>query len=114
MQIIKKDQAMKCANSENCKLEGYAFEDKGIDIAIAEITDRYPDKGYCEHAVSKELVYVLEGEGKLHFEDKTVEFSKGDAILILNKEKYYWETKYCKVALPCVPAFNVEQYRIVD
>lgn len=114
MQIIKKDQVAKFSNSEKCKLESYSFDDKGIDFAIAEITGRYPDKGYCQHLVSKELVYVLDGEGKLHFEDKIVEFSKGDAILILNKEKYYWETNYCKVALPCTPAFSVEQYRIID
>lgn len=114
MQIIKKGQAAKFANSEKCKLEGYAFEDKGIDLAIAEITGRYPDEGYCQNLVSKELVYVLDGEGKLHFEDKVVEFSKGDTILILNKEKYYWETKYCKVALVCAPAFSVEQYKIIN
>ncbi len=62
----------------------------------------------------KELVYVLEGSGKLVFENKEIEFSVGDAILIDSNEKYYWDTEYCKLTMACNPAWNVEQHKLVE
>ena len=114
MEFIKSDDASKEDNSEVCKLSGYSFVDKSIDLAVTTITGRYPDKGHCVHLVSKELVYIIEGSGRLCFEGKSVEFSAGDSILIDKGEKYYWETEYCKTALVCTPAWRPEQYRLID
>ena len=114
MKVIKSSAALIKNNSDKCEVVEYSFEDKDIDLGVATITDRYPEKGYCVNLVSKELVYVLEGEGKLYLEDSTIDFNVGDSILIDKNEKYYWESKFCKVALICSPAFSVEQYKIVD
>lgn len=113
MKVIKKENAANGANSELCKTIEYSFGDKDIDLGIATITGRYPDKDYCVNLVSKELIYVLEGSGKLCFEDKIVEFNVGDSILIDNNEKYYWETDYCKVTMSCTPAWTEEQHKLV-
>lgn len=114
MKVIKKDDALVGKNSEKCKTLEYSFGDKDIDLGIATITGRYPEIGYCVNLVSKELIYVLDGSGKLCFENKSVDFSKGDSILIENNEKYYWETQYCKVSMTCTPAWSEEQHKLIQ
>ena len=114
MKIIKNRDAEIGTNIAICKTIEYSFGDKDLDLGVAVITGRYPESGCCINLISKELVYVLEGSGTVCFEnDKKVEFEKGDAILIGNNEKYYWVSKYCKVAMFCNPAFTVEQYKLV-
>lgn len=112
MEVIKEKKAIKGANSDSCKTLEYSFQDKDLDLGIAVIQGRYPDSGYACNTISKELVYVLEGNGKLYFEKYIIEFEKGDAILILPNEKYYWESSFCKIAMACNPAWSVEQYQI--
>lgn len=113
MKLIKREEVEIGQNSELCKTIEYSFQDKDIDLGIATITGRYPVEGYALNTVSKELVYVLEGEATLYFEDRLVEFKKGDAILIEPNDKYYYDTKYAKLALTCTPAWSVEQHKIV-
>lgn len=114
MKAIQKNKAELGNNSEECKTIEYSFGDRDIDLGVATITGRYPKEGYCVNLVSKELVYVLEGKGELFFEDKTIIFEEGDAILIDSNEKYYWKSEYCKVSMVCTPAWSPEQYKIVN
>lgn len=113
MQIIKKDRAVKGTNSDKCKTLEYSFNDKDIDLGIATITGRYPESGFCVNTISKELIYIIDGNGNLYFENDSVEFEKGDSILIDSNEKFYWDSTYCIVSLSCTPAWNEEQYKIV-
>ena len=114
MKLIKLDEAKKGANSNECKTLEYSFDDKDIDLGIATITGRYPEKGYCVNKISKELIYVLDGSGKLYFDGEYIEFKKGDSILIEPNEKYYWDVSYCIVSMSCTPAWTKEQHKIED
>lgn len=114
MKVIRKEEAEVGKNSELCKTIEYSFGDKDIDLGIATITGRYPSVGYALNTISKELVYVLEGEGTLCFEDKKVDFSEVDAILIDINDKYYYDTKYAVVSMSCTPAWSVQQHKIVN
>ena len=114
MEIIEYNKAEKGQNSDNCKVIEYSFNDKDIDLGVATIKGRYPASGYGMNLVSKELVYVIEGSGVLICEDKKVEFSEGDTILLQPNEKYYFETQYCKIAMACTPEWSKEQYRMVE
>lgn len=113
MEIIKSIDAYKKSNSSKCQTTEYSFKDKSMDLGISTIKGRYPEKGYCINLVSKELIYVLAGSGKLCLEDELITFTEGDSLLISNNEKYYWESKYCKIAIISSPAWNIEQYKIV-
>ncbi len=113
MKVIKNDNSLKGENSEKCKTSEYSFGDKDIDLGLATITGRYPDEGYCVNITSKELIYVMEGSGTLNFENKKIDFSKGDAILIEPNEKYYWNSDYCVVSMTCTPAWSAEQHKLV-
>lgn len=114
MKVIKYNEALRGQNSDKCKTIEYSFMDKDIDLGTAIISGRYPDKGYGMNLISKELIYVIEGNGILIFENKKIEFSEGDSILIEPNEKYYFDTKYCKISMACTPAWSVEQYKLVD
>ena len=114
MRIIRNNESEAGAHSGKCKIFEYSFGDKDIDLGIAVITGRYPEEGYCVNLISKELVYVVGGSGTLHLGNgKKVEFAEGDAILIDNNEKYYWDCEYCKVAMICTPSFTKEQYKVI-
>lgn len=114
MQVIKSEEALQGKNSEQCKTIEYSFNDTDIDLGVATITGRFPEKGLCKNTVSKELIYVIEGTGKLHFENDCVEFSKGDSILIEPNDLYYWDTDYCVVSMSCTPAWSEEQHQIIE
>lgn len=114
MEIIKKTDSVKMSNSNVCEVSEYSFKNKNMDLGVATLTGRYPEKGYCVNSVSNELVYVLEGSGVVCFKDGAVDFSEGDSILIGSGEKYYWDTEYCKVALICAPAWSPEQYELAE
>ena len=113
MKLIKNSDAFKKSNGDKCDVFEYSFDDKEIDLGVAIIKGRYPEQGFCMNLVSKELIYVIEGTGVLYFEDSSIEFSKGDSILIDNNEKYYWFSEYCKVSMTCTPAWNKEQYKLI-
>ena len=114
MKYIKYEDAENGTNTDICKTLEYSFGDKDIDLGIATITGRYPEKGYCVNLISKELIYIIEGSGEICFENKSIQFSKGDSILINSNEKYYWNSEYCKVSMSCTPAWTIEQYRIIE
>ena len=114
MQFIKKSNAVKGANSDKCETLEYSFKDKDMDLGIAIITGRYPENGFCVNTISKELIYVLDGNGKLYFENNCIEFEEGDSILINSNEKYYWDSTYCIVSMTCTPAWNEEQHKLVQ
>ena len=112
MKLIKFKDAIKGRNSDKCLTIEYSFNDNDLDLGIATITGRYPEKGYCYNQKCKELIYVLEGNGVLCFENQKVEFNKGDSILIMSKEKYYWESNHCVVSMTCNPAWTPKQHKL--
>lgn len=114
MEVIKFNEAMCGKNSDVCKTLEYSFDNKCMDLGIATINGRFPDSGYAYNMEVAELVYVLEGNGKLYFKDKVIEFSKGDAILIEAQDKYYYETDYAVLALLCTPAWSPSQHKIEE
>lgn len=113
MKIIKLEESEEFDNSESCKVFEYNFNDKDIDCGVAVINGRYPSTGYCMNEECKELIYIIEGYGKLHKENEIIEFKKGDAILIDKKEKYFWDAS-CTIIMPCTPGWNKEQYKLID
>ena len=44
MKFIKSNEAVKRSNSENCSVLEYPLDDQNVDLALAEIIGRYPEK----------------------------------------------------------------------
>lgn len=109
MKRVSVGEAEEFRNGETCVVSEYPLGDEGIDVAVAKIDGRYPDEGWARNKVSKEMAFVLKGQGKLVCEDEEVELSEGDAIFIVSGEKFYWEGKM-SLLISCAPAWKYAQY----
>jgi mannose-6-phosphate isomerase-like protein (cupin superfamily) len=113
MQIVKKEEASIYKNNEKTISVEYDTKDKDINIAYVEINGRHPEKGRVINKICKELIYVVDGIGKLYIENKIVELKKDDVVLIEPNEKYYFEGEL-KVIPACYPAWDINQVELID
>jgi len=113
MKVVLLNDAIKHKNSKNSISLEYENNDPAINIAVVEISGRFPDRGRMMNTVCKELIYIIDGEGKIFIEDNKIELKSGDSILVEPYEKYYWEGKL-KVLPACTPAWNIEQVKMCE
>lgn len=112
MERVKESQAEKFESSPTTTIFEYRMGDKQINGAIAEINGRYPEEGRVVNEESKEMVFVLEGGGKVVVEGREIQFQKGDLLLIVPGEKYFWEGEM-KIFMANTPAWKPEQHKFV-
>ena len=111
MELIKNKNAQKFNNSPGCTATEYDFDnEKDFNIAGIELNGRYPAQGYALNTISKELMYVKNGNGILVTNDRQVILESGDAALIQPNEKYYLEGTL-ELVISSAPAWNLEQHR---
>ncbi len=60
MKLVKECQAQKVRNSDKCEVLEYPLGDKDMDMAIASLKGRYPDRGYCINEECKEQYKLIE------------------------------------------------------
>ena len=115
MKIVKKENAKHFKYADTSSVLEYSIDlnEKNMDFCINTISGRYPEKGYCTNEKCKEICYILEGKGTLNKKDKSINFEKGDVILIEKEEIYYWNGN-CKIIMICTPAWNKEQCKLLD
>ncbi len=113
MKIVKLKDSERFNNSDTCEVVEYPLGDPDINCATAVITGRYPEKGYCVNEKCKEMIYVIEGKGSLNKKDETINFEKGDVILIEKGEIYFWDAN-CRIVMPCTPAWYPEQHKLIE
>ena len=101
------------ANSPNCIVREYPSRSKDINIAVGEITGRYPDSGYVVNEKCTEMGYVVKGSGKLVAESGEAILKEGDVVIIPAGEKYYWEGTLT-IILPVSPSWYPEQHKHVS
>ncbi len=108
---IAKEQRIRHENSPKCIVYEYPMEDKDINVAFVEISGRYPDKGLVTNEIVKELIFVIEGNGKIVINKEEFALKSQDTVLILPKQKYFIEGKL-KLVVSCSPAWHPEQHKI--
>jgi len=113
MKILKREQANEYSNSENCK--GFEFDlgDSNLDGAVVSVVGKYPDNGQVVNLDCKEIVYVIEGSGKVIIEGQPCEIKSEDMIVVEKGEKFYWEGTF-KLFIYCTPAWNKDQHKHVE
>lgn len=115
MKIIRKSETESFTNGPTCFGYGFPFGDKGVDIAVVTVNGRYPEEGYALNEISKEIAYVLKGNGKLVMRNAAPQdVQVGDAAMILPGEEYYWEGDNLEMIMPCSPAFDPNQHKHVS
>src|SRR6266404_5351615 len=113
MNIAHKNQVVRHQNSSTCVASEYPLNDTDINGAVIQLTGRYPAQGRVKNTQCKELVYVIDGSGRIVVEGKEVVLCQGDVILILSGEKFYWDGTMT-LFIACTPAWTLEQHKYVD
>jgi len=113
MKIIRKNQIARFEHGPSCTANEYPVDDKDINIAIIELNGRYPQKGWALNEISKELACIMEGSGSVVIDGNETQVSEGDLVMVYPGEKFFWQGKM-KLFMPCVPAWNENQYKIIE
>ena len=111
MEIVKKNQTNQVNASPSTTIHEYLTKNQDLSGAIADIRGRYPEKGFAKNEVSKELVYVLEGSGKVITTDGEHTLEQGDVVLLLNGELFAWEGNF-RIFMATAPKFDPNQHKI--
>ncbi len=109
MKTCNAGQTIERKNSEYCVVTEFPIEDRDIDFAIVKVSSRYPHSGCAANTISKEIVYVQEGVGKVVVNDVEHTLKTGDVVLIAPNEKFYWDGNMT-LHISCTPAFTPEQH----
>jgi mannose-6-phosphate isomerase-like protein (cupin superfamily) len=110
MKVARKNQSEQHQSSDHCLAIEYPIDDKDINVAIIELTGRYPSAGRVVNLECKELAYVMKGSGKVVIEDQEINLGEGDMVLMEPGEKFFWDGNLT-LFMPCAPAWYPEQYK---
>ena len=109
MQILDNKDCKYYKKNNACELYEYSAMGSEFDMAIAKISGKYPDRGYCINMICKEIIYIIEGEGIIYEGEKEHKIKKGDVIIIKNGERFKWDAN-CIASISCIPAWNPDKY----
>lgn len=113
MNIISSSETNKMKTSPSTTIWEFVMEEKTISGAIAEIKDRYPEKGFAVNKVSKELAFVLSGEGNVVTPTLNRAIKVGDLIFLDKEESFAWEAKGAlTLFMATTPKFDPKQHII--
>lgn len=111
MQIIKQKQTNVVDAATGVTIYEYVMSEQTLGGSTAIIGGRYPEIGHATNTISKELAYVLDGEGIIGIDGKETHVEIGDCIYIEPNEKFYWNGSMV-LFMVCTPAFKPEQHII--
>ena len=111
--IIKKSERKKHANAPSCIAYEYEHGDEDIDIAFIEINGRYPEKGRVVSKISKEIIFISKGNGKIEIDGESFTLNEGDTVLIQPNQKYFFEGEL-NLVFCCHPSWNPKNYEYTD
>lgn len=112
VKIVKVAEVNKIPASRSTTIFEYLMEEKDVSGAVTEIHGRYPEKGFAQNTLCKELVFVISGEGEIITEEDILSFDTGDTILIDKNEKYYWLGNF-SIFMATTPKFSAAQHKII-
>lgn len=111
MQIVKYTHINKVSPAQSTVIWEYPTKNKELSGSVAEIHGRYPEKGFAVNEQSKELVFVLSGNGKIHTPVSQKEVDLGDEIFIDKGEQFAWSGGMT-LFIATTPKFDSKQHII--
>lgn len=112
MKFVSLEKSKNIKVGKSCSAREYPHGDKDIWGAVIKVNGRYPEKGVTVNLVCKELVYILNGNGKLVVNGKVTKVKKGDQMVIDKGEKFFWEGKLT-MFMPCAPTWYAQQHKTI-
>ena len=112
--LLKKEIATKFENSKTCSVFSYEdYQKEDLSLATAIINGRYPEKDRVLNSESKEIYYVISGDGIIYSEKGEFKIKKGDFYVFEKSEKYYVKGNDLHLSILNIPKFTVEQHHNV-
>jgi len=112
MQIVKYTEINKVSPAASTVIWEYPTKDTALAGSVAEIHGRYPEKGFAVNEKSKELAFVLSGNGKILTPTNQQEVDLGDEIFIDKGEQFAWSGGMT-LFIATVPKFDEKQHTFV-
>jgi len=94
--------------SPNCVVREYGGT-PNLDLAVAEISGKYPEDGWARNREVDMTYYVIGGGGKFYFEEESYDLHKGDLVMV-EKGKWYRVEGNLEIVMASSPAWSPEQY----
>lgn len=113
MNIIPSSQTNKIQATPTTTIWEFAMEEKAISGAIAQINGRYPEKGFAVNKISKELAFIVSGQGHIVTPNQKKSSSFGDLIFLDKDESFAWEGNLT-IFMVTTPKFDPRQHIIVQ
>jgi mannose-6-phosphate isomerase-like protein (cupin superfamily) len=114
MQHIPKSAARRIPVAPQFTIFEYGPLGSGVaNGTVAEVSGRYPEKGWGRNNVSDEIVYVVAGSGQLERPESSTSLAAGDVAFVPKGEKIAWNGTNLVLFLPCVPAWRPEQHDLL-
>jgi hypothetical protein len=101
-------------NSPRCEGVAYSDESASVDMAIIDISGRYPEHGWAVNEIVHEMVYVSRGMGRLAVKGmETISLNEGDVVSIASGKRFAWDGEMTLVMV-CNPPFTSSQYKMEE
>lgn len=100
-------------NSEECRGVAVVPEDAPTDIAVIEITGRYPESGWAVNLEVHEIVHITRGFGSVAIMGAELQdLCAGDIVYISPGKAFAWDG-HMELVMACTPPFDPNQYEIL-
>ena len=100
-------------NSPTCRGLAFVSDDAPIDMAIIEISGRYPEVGQAVNHECHEMVTVVSGAGSVTVAGVLYELAAGDVVHVPPETPFVWDGNMT-ITMACTPPFSGEQYEIIE
>ncbi len=112
MTIIKSSETKKIQASPTTAIWEFVMKEQSISGAIAEIKERYPEKGFAVNKISKELAFVISGNGYIITPNQKRPIRVGDLIFLDKDELFAW-VGALTLFMANTPKFDPRQHKII-
>lgn len=105
-----KPKALPFKNSDTCEGVSLADSNAPVDMAIINISGRYPQSGWAVNHKTHEMVFIQEGSGSLQLKmAEDVQLNRGDVVSVKAGERFAWNGNMT-LLMACSPPFDPSQY----
>ena len=99
MKVCSKKQAIGCRNGDNCVVTQFPMANEELDMAVVEVTGRFPERGCAINHKVAEMVYIQSGSATITVDGAVRSLEVGETVLIEAGEAYFWDGTFTGIIM---------------
>src|SRR5688572_15365236 len=111
--FIKRVQSTKEVTGKNGTVFDYPVPNERYGFSAQELDGRFPESGVYRNTVCFEMMYIIEGTGKVVVNGEEHQVEAGDLIVLEPGDKHFGEYKNVKLVTFTSPNWSEEQCEII-